>query len=715
MQYSNLKMGQQGYTNLNSLSITTRNTRAPTLQYEGLGRNRKLYALGDVVYCDGHPVRTIGVVDYYNMQFLQVHESSEFIMDLKLMSENGIKFVRTPTGPITAGELLTTYYAGTSEKQIYLDNIRLYLNWANRLGIGVVLDLFWDYTALPTINSEDINAAYTSGSATYAAALEFITTIVTEFKDHPSLSAWEISQEYNNAWDLGSLDKSKGIAFLDWAAQQIRLIDTSDRLILTGNDGPNRVSSYEEFFQNQMWETNPESFNSFSIGNYPLSIGSRRYNDTANYLVHCRRASRHAFDTDAKSIPFILKEVGVVQGDATVLHNYNGLYSTEVLRTILDGIVESGTQLAFIWGWANKDYITTPRDSNFHPSQSLSTYKEKATLLRDAITKMRSMEYAYINPFDISIDAPKTLTQLGSVNLASANQDTVMLCVTPTDKIKHSNGKGITVDAWIYVDALPSSGNAIIIEALDYNYAQTTPWRGFTIFVTAEGRISFSVPFRRNSNTEFKTYTPPTSQCPGPIGVVKKWNHVVLQIINNSVDKSNGITFSWNGVVVYKDTKVFGNREESYTSPNETWEYEAPYASTVTIHGGIKYAVGGASIQYPKINPSKSGVANLRFYTRPIDDHEMSLAYINGTFPYRFMDAANGTVTDEWGGNITLADSKPNPERMSFTFNNTYASTLGTVGTSYTFTPASGSVASSFLPVEQRIYWDDRFNNVKGI
>ena len=93
----------------------------------------------------------------------------------------------------------------------------------------------------------------------------------------------------------------------------------------------------------------------------------------------------------------------------------------------------------------------------------------------------------------------------------------------------------------------------------------------------------------------------------------------------------------------------------------------------------------------------------------------MSLAYINGTFPYRFMDAANGTVTDEWGGNITLADSKPNPERMSFTFNNTYASTLGTVGTSYTFTPASGSVASSFLPVEQRIYWDDRFNNVKGI
>lgn len=717
--YSDYKRGEPGYGSLTPTTLSTRNDRAPTLQYMGRGRNRMLYPYGDKLYCDGFPVRTIGVVDFYNLQFLQVHGSTNYVLDLKKMNQDGIKFVRSPSGPITAAELNATYYGGTVEKQKYLDDIRRYLDWANYQGIGVILSLFWNYHALPDVASESLTVAYgTNGtlpsSQTMTLAAEYITTIVTEFEDHPSLSGWECGQEYNNVWDLqtDTLTKEAGLAFIDWVAVQVRAIDVSDRIIITGNDGPNAVSSYEEFFNTQLAQSNPASYNTISFGKYQYGMGSRRGDDLTNYLTQCRRVAK------LQNKPFILKETGFTQADNTVLHNYNGIDSTESFRITVDSIHDSGTQLAFVWGWADKNYLNTPLDSDFHPNHDLSTYIEKSELLSRANVKLRNAPQAYIDPFDIDTVKPYIFTQNGTINPAVDNEERVMTIWCNSSQHLHSSGQGWGISAWIYIDEIPTS-EKVIMDNLYYDFNDTYIRGGCSITLLPSGRISFKIPIQKdivNGNpTTHLMYSPIEAHCPI---VNNKWNHVFLQLEALPLSKNYGITFAWNGVVVDRETtKRFGNRGES--SPTSILDGTTFYfnpSNYFSIFGGVKrFFQNSTNIQIPLISPSKCGIANLMFLSRSIDDEEIKLMYVNGTAPLRFSESLQGLVVDEFGGNVTLKDNSASgePVKMLFPFDNTFTNSSGTIisAGSLTFIPVEVSsipqcTPATFTTIDQRVYWE---------
>lgn len=716
--YSELKQEEISYISLSPITALTRNDRAPTLQFMGRGRNRKLYPYEDKLYCDGFPVRTVGIVDFYNLQFLQVHGSTNYIPDLKRMNQIGIKFVRSPSGPITAAELNATYYADSVKKQKYIDDIRRYLDWANYQGIGVILSLFWNYHALPDVASESLTVAYgTDGtlpsSQTMSLAAEYITTIVTEFKDHPSLSGWECGQEYNNVWDLqtDTLTKEAGLAFIDWVAVQVRAIDVSDRIIITGNDGPNVISSYEEFFNTQLAESNPASYNTISFGKYQYGMGSRRVDDLSNFFTNCRRVSK------LQNKPFILKEVGFTQGDATVLYNYNGIDSTESFRRILEAIHYSGTQLSFVWGWVDKDYLDTPLDSNFHPNHDISSYLEKTELLSKSILKLRNEPQAYVDPFNIDTIKPHIFTQNGTINPAVDNEERVMTIWCNSSQHLHSSGQGWGISAWIYIDEIPTS-EKVIMDNLYYDFNDTYIRGGCSITLLPSGRISFKIPIQKdivNGNpTTHLMYSPIEAHCPI---VNNKWNHVFLQLEALPLSRNYGITFAWNGVVVDRETtKRFGNRGESLpTSILDGASFYFNPSNYFSIFGGVKrFSQNSINIQIPLISPSKCGIANLMFLSRSIDDEEIKLMYINGTGPVRFSESLLGTVTDEFGGELILKDNYVNghPVKMLFPFDNLFSNTSGTLVPSgtLTFIPVEVNstpqcTPSSFTTIDQKIYW----------
>ncbi len=500
--FSNLKQNDTTYSTLKNKTTTTRMDRAPTLNYMGRGRDRKLYPVGDILYCDGFPVRTVGVVDYTNLRYLQLHGAINYIEDLRRMSELGIKFVKTPTGPTDAKGLLQTYYSSEDGKKLYLENIKRYLDWANYNGIGVVITLLWDYQALPDITGETIVQAYgsTSGvlpnSQTVIKAAEFITTIVNTFRDHPSLSGWEFGQEYNDIWDLGLLPivdvanrgtrssysapndifyKQAGIALTTWAGERIRANDPSNRIIITGNNIGTRVSSTEELLEQRIWEINPQPYNTLGLSKYTAGFGNRTSDDVKSFYTHCRRASKHVFDTTGREMPFIVRETGATIADyTTIQYNYNGIYSTESFRRNVEGLFESGVQLGFVWGWNNKDYLNTPYDSEFYPStyyiplQTLpSTYVEKSEILRKTIERMRNEPQAYVDPFILDVDMPWIHAQTGAVNPAIDTEIRVMSCNLNNEDL-HSSGQGFTIEAWIYIDEVPTQ-EAIIIQKYVYS------------------------------------------------------------------------------------------------------------------------------------------------------------------------------------------------------------------------------------------------------
>lgn len=181
-----------------------------------------LRACGTELWLGERPFRNVGanLPDLFE-RFLR-GQDADAIRSLKTARDAGIRFVRCFGG-----------MWGAEEFPIFLHDRRKWLNAfdrmlaaADRVGIAVVPSLLFnahmlsDHVRRTTGTDEQIVDYLTPGSRSNRLAVEYVTAIVTRYRDDPRILFWEIGNEYNLEADLSK----------DWKVRPANQIPTSDQI-----------------------------------------------------------------------------------------------------------------------------------------------------------------------------------------------------------------------------------------------------------------------------------------------------------------------------------------------------------------------------------------------------------------------------------------------------------------------------------------------------
>jgi len=294
--------------------------------------------------------------------------------DIPLLASGGFRLVRAFCTPYWASQWSSpaNYAPGTDNCSAeMMGKIQAWLDLCEQNGVGVILVMFW---RLPTLSdlrhgSDNTGDWATASGVTRTTFRNVVTQIVTAFKDHPAVAAWELGNEwayiyrnrdaaaYSDASTLGGkatylptgVDAVSSANFRDIStefAALVRSIDTSGRLILNGTGQLFRGSasdgdlSYDLRNAMRYMVRDASSFDAFTPHLYPSSLyqGASYAN-----LTECLRDYRIAGAQERK--PVILEEWGV---PADHTRSVGGTFMRG-----LRAVEESGIQAALAWSFTD--------------------------------------------------------------------------------------------------------------------------------------------------------------------------------------------------------------------------------------------------------------------------------------------------------------------------------------------------------------------------
>ena len=214
-----------------------------------------------LLFKDGQPFRHIGVNGYeLFFKYGQGYDTNPPIWKrgLDLIASYNIKVCRT----ILLGPEVHHWPAYFLDPTAYKTKIQAFLDYAASMDVQIVATLCPNWQALPDRFNERMQDWLNPASATRVQFQNVITDIVTAFKDHPAVGAWEMGNEWNTELDYrqsynGDLDglpkvgtytrasyqhpedsytTERYLAALNAFISAVKAIDMSNRLLMTGNN-----------------------------------------------------------------------------------------------------------------------------------------------------------------------------------------------------------------------------------------------------------------------------------------------------------------------------------------------------------------------------------------------------------------------------------------------------------------------------------------------
>lgn len=147
----------------------------------------------------GKPYYAFGVNSFTLLtRYIEGAGESMFRDQFELLRKYNIPFVR-----INFGGYWPDYYQKFDKNpERILEKMHEVVSCAEEYNIGLICSLLWYDAAIPTHVGEHRSEMGNPDSKTVAYAKEYVTKIVSEFKDSPAVWAWEIGNEYNLDADL---------------------------------------------------------------------------------------------------------------------------------------------------------------------------------------------------------------------------------------------------------------------------------------------------------------------------------------------------------------------------------------------------------------------------------------------------------------------------------------------------------------------------------
>lgn len=196
-----------------------------------------IYPVGTQFYRNGAPVRGIGVNHWGSFinELAPLGVTSNFNDDLTAIKQTwGLPFVRVAVGMYSRSTWVTNW---KNNKAAFYDKLDAYVSKAESLGLGIVAVLVWGprgftdaaYDVYGEFNPVK-NLAYKHTGA-WKLFEEFVSEVVTRYKNSPAIWAWELGNEvvnsvgaeYHYSWKLDGTGTDGGStplpANLNWGTR----------------------------------------------------------------------------------------------------------------------------------------------------------------------------------------------------------------------------------------------------------------------------------------------------------------------------------------------------------------------------------------------------------------------------------------------------------------------------------------------------------------
>ena len=556
-----------------------------------VSKNRILVNQGGLLTCNGVPIREIGVCAPTLMTEYQEAGTLKFLTEFPLIAQAGFNFVRLRACALFPNGWTAGYFANPTE---FYKRTATVLDAASEHGLGLILTLFPRAATMTDITGQSVNTGFaTPSSPTNTLISSILTEFCTRFKDHPAVAAWEIGNEYslfaaNSA--LPSVRTDEGTPSSYTAPQdvmtletmrnfyasvrdQIHAIDTSGRIIMTGNGGP--AGQIEKSLANYLTLLpldNP--VDTWSYHKYARNdFGSRAYSDLRDSLITINKAAKLA------GKPLILGEFGQERNET-----YGGYGGISVLRTACEAVYKSGTQLALAWEWGRTDSTTTQWDFMFHPDNTINGTDKVCTMLTQFNDLMK--HEGYVDPAQLTTTTPSALTGQGAYGTGTT--------VTVPNHTSINSGFGFCVSLRVRKTRDDLSNRKAI-----FKYGGNAGWFvGYGAAPTAT--IYAQVQWSDGSTTSTNNQT-------NPQYVGDEWVHYVFQLNQTAGQDTSGLTVYQNGVWIktLPTTKLYNP-----STANLTFFAEAAGANAAHV-----------------------GLRDVRLHSRALTDNEARNLYLYGTSP----------------------------------------------------------------------------------
>lgn len=118
---------------------------------------------------------------------------------LATLKSNNVPFIRINTIGFWSSDIQKNFIDNKPEFYLRLD---AFMNECSKQNIGVILDVFWNWTAWTDLNGENVPSWGDTNSKTRKMMRAITTEMVTRYKNHPALWGWEFANETTAGMDL---------------------------------------------------------------------------------------------------------------------------------------------------------------------------------------------------------------------------------------------------------------------------------------------------------------------------------------------------------------------------------------------------------------------------------------------------------------------------------------------------------------------------------
>ncbi|MEC5160886.1 MULTISPECIES: cellulase family glycosylhydrolase [unclassified Janthinobacterium] len=153
-------------------------------------------------YKDGKPFYGVGV-NYFDAVIRNPATTPTTLEGLQILRANNIPFVRISALPFWPRDLKAVF-SPTDQKisLAYHARLKKFLDDAAANNIGVIVDVFWNWTAIADMEDEAIPKTGVAGSKTMERMKKITLEIVDAYQGHKAVWAWEFSNEASSFMDL---------------------------------------------------------------------------------------------------------------------------------------------------------------------------------------------------------------------------------------------------------------------------------------------------------------------------------------------------------------------------------------------------------------------------------------------------------------------------------------------------------------------------------
>ncbi len=153
-------------------------------------------------YKDGKPFYGVGV-NYFDAINRNPSTKPTTLEGLQVLRTNNIPFVRISALPFWPKDLKAVYnFQEQKISPIYHARLKKFLDDAEANNVGVIVDVFWNWTAIADMENEAIPKTGVKGSNTLERMKKITREIVNTYQGHKAVWAWEFSNEASSFMDL---------------------------------------------------------------------------------------------------------------------------------------------------------------------------------------------------------------------------------------------------------------------------------------------------------------------------------------------------------------------------------------------------------------------------------------------------------------------------------------------------------------------------------